>query len=148
MKGVHSKKTDVLEMPLGKFAGIKPSSRPYFFIRGICGLENRRDGGDNIFVKDIINIQPKYIKSFISEEIPHADFRRSFLKTLNLVRNKLIEAGFSKKLNFLRTPYFVTASSPDNDWQTVWIEMYGLTNTESKKLSNLLRKVKYSVSQY
>ena len=138
---------EILEMSLGEFAGIKPSSRPYFFIKRICG-KNEERGQDDVMVKDLINLSPKSIATKLSEEYRHADFHRGVLKTLNLVRDKLINAGFTKgKYSFLKSPYLVTTESPDTEWETVWTEVYGLTSKDSKKLTELLKKVKYSVPQ-
>lgn len=138
---------EILEMSLGKFAGIKPSSRPYFFIKMICG-KNEDRGKDDLMIKDLINLSPKSIATKLSKEYRHADFHRGVLKTLNLVRDKLINAGFVKeKYAFLKSPYLVTTESPDTDWEAVWSEVYGLTSKDSKKLTALLQKVKYSVPQ-
>lgn len=141
-------KEEILEMTLGKFAGIKITTRPYFHIRRIMGLNGRENSGyeDNVWVKDIINLSPDYILTTLSEVTPHNDFRIGVLKALNLIRNKLIDAGFTKnEYSFLRSSYFVTASSPASDWETVWTEAYGLSHEDSRKLTELLQKVKYSV---
>lgn len=140
---------EILEIPLGKFAGIKPASRPYFVISVLCGVgeTNRNERGDYIRVSDIINLSPNHIATALSKLNLHTDSHRNTLKTLDLVRTKLVEAGFTKKFAFLKSPYFVTQNSPTTDWESVWTEVYGLNGRESKKLTELLRKVKYSVPQ-
>lgn len=139
----------ILEMPLGKFTGIKVSSHPYVVISRLCGVGEigRNERSDYLLVKDIINMSPNHIATALSKENLHTDHHRSVLKTLDLIRKKLIDAGFTKRFAFLKSPYFVTQNSPSEDWESVWTEVYGLTENESKKLTKLLQKVKYSVPQ-
>lgn len=143
------KNKEILEMPLGKFAGIKVASHPYLVISRLCGADeiSRNEKSDHVLVKNIVNLSPRHIGIALSKENLHTDNHRSVLKTLDLVRKKLIDAGFTKKFSFLKSPYFVTQNSSNEDWESIWVEVYGLTTKESKKLTELLKKVKYSVPQ-
>lgn len=144
------KKEEILELPLGKFSGLRYSKEPYLFLRLMCGKQGNNNfyesSGDVVAVKDIINFSPKTIMDCITSTEAQLDVR-SFLKSMKIVREKLLEAGISseKKYPFLRSPYFVTSNSEKGEWEKFWIGSYELTKSEAKKLTSLLEKVHYSV---
>lgn len=147
------KKEDILNQPLGKFSGLKYSKGPYLFLRLLCGKNNGDNfwipNGDTVLVKDILNFSPKLIVEQLSlNDNMWRDRKRNTLKGLALVRQKLLDAGFSeKKYPFLRSPYFVTSNSNEQEWEKLWVGNYEITKLEARKLTELLRKVNYTVRQ-